>query len=242
MVGSLNVVMHAPSAAIQALIAIGPTTVSLTTERCLPNASPHHPSFLRNISLDTVSPSEWNTHVLPYISTLTFDIACNPDVHYLSRILTSPQLPRLHTAITTLSLSGHHWFSGVMLNRHNNPYLTTAAMLPNLQDLTFTMHTAGVTTSVYGERRMVEIERTDPVESRARRTLRVENVVQRYGIDAVFACAALRKVRVDYVESELTLEHCRHGDPYGVIVELQAYLVSGFAQRGRTVRVDVRRA
>jgi hypothetical protein len=43
------------------------------------------------------------------------------------------------------------------------------ASLPNVEEVLFTMHTAGVTKSAFGEREMVRLEAFDPVRTKERR-------------------------------------------------------------------------
>jgi hypothetical protein len=64
---------------------------------------------------------------------------------------------------------GFYWFSGVAHNRLHNPYFQMLASLPNVEEVSFTVHTTGVTTSAFGEREMMRLEAVDPVRAKERR-------------------------------------------------------------------------
>jgi hypothetical protein len=124
----------------------------MTTERTLPNANPHRPTFLNGIVPNPHNPGEWNGIVLPHVRTLTFTMSSTADLHFASDMLVSNQLPYVYHHITKIAYPQFFWFSGVAHNRRHNPYLQVASGLPELRELTFTLHTAGITTSAFGER------------------------------------------------------------------------------------------
>ncbi|KNG46387.1 hypothetical protein DDE82_001114 [Stemphylium lycopersici] len=220
-----------------------PTTISITTERTSPAADPTRPLFLTPILTSPITPQVWTTTILAYIRSLTFTLASTTDIYYFTAILRSPipDFPPLFLAsnITTLSLPGFHWFSGISLNRVSNPYLTLSTHLPSLSHLSFTLHSASVTTSVWGERQMVEMERADPTRARARKTLRVAAVCETYDLKALFLCTALQKVRVVYVRSETVEGFTVVGEPEGVVREVGEWVREGFRGLGRVVEVKV---
>ena len=151
----------------------------------------------------------------------------------------SRHLPQLSLAIRRLQLPGFYWFSGVQHNRLHNPYMQLARHLPNLRGLSLKMHTAGVTTSAFTERQMIEIETYDPARSKERRCMRVVDVVAKYELDALLQCRALQRLRIEYVECNMTRHFCRIGNPVNVLQGIRARLVDGFARQGQNVVVDL---
>ncbi|KAF1848739.1 uncharacterized protein K460DRAFT_415240 [Cucurbitaria berberidis CBS 394.84] len=225
---------------IEALLATGPVAVYMTAERERPNANPHKPAFLHGVVLDSNNPDQWTNVVLPYVAGLTFNVACPPDVHFAGVMFGSPSLPGLYTAVTKLELPGFHWFSGIANNRLHNPNLEMAKNLPNLRELTFRMHTAGITKSAFGsEREMIECEKLDPVRSKDRKCMPYADVAAKYDLGALFACRSLTHVRIEYIDSDMTANATKDQDPVNVLYDIRGWLGHGFAQQGQNVVVDL---
>jgi hypothetical protein len=217
----------------------GSTTILMNKERTLPNANHHRPGFLHGIIPNPVNPDEWNGIVLPHIRTLTFDIPSTADLHYTSDMLASNQLPFLYHHITKVAFPGLYWFSGVAHNRRHNPYMQVAKGLPELREITFTLHTAGITTSAFGERQMVQLETTDPVRAKERKAMRVQDVVYKYDLTGLFLCDKLQRIRIEYIECAMTAFFIKTGRPVDVLRDVQMYLTDGFVQHGKNVLVEL---
>jgi len=175
--------------------------------------------------------AQWQNTVLPYIRKLIFNLASTTDLYFFSEMLQSPLLPGLHANITKLDLSGFHWFSGITDNRHANPYLTLASHLPLLSELAFTLHTASITASMWGEMQMVELEATDPVRAKARRVLSLRDVCAKYGLAALFKCSELKRIRIVYIKSDIVTANTPMVDPEKLIAAVRDWLTVEFAKR-----------
>jgi hypothetical protein len=154
-------------------------------------------------------------------------------------ILMSSELEDLYKAVTKVKFPGFHQFSGIAFNRVHNPYFEFSKELPGLIEMTFHMHFAGVTTSAFGERQMIALERTDPERARERVKMSLQDVVTRYELNGIFNCRYLRHVRIEYVECERDVVFTRIGHPVDVLWEVQAFIRDGFARMGMNVRVEL---
>jgi len=217
----------------------GDFAIAITTEREAPDANPDHPLFMKGTTFNASHSAQWHTTVLPYIRKLTFNLASTTDLYFFSEMLQSPLLPGLHANITKLDMSGFHWFSGIIDNRQANPYLTLASHLPLLSDVALTLHTASITASMWGERRMVELEATDPVRAKARRVLSLRDVCAKYGLVALFECNELKRIRIVYIKSDIVTATTPTMNPEKLIVAIRDWLVVEFRKRRRQQQVFV---
>ncbi len=220
----------------------GPLKVDMAAERGRSDADPNKPSFLNGITFDANHPEQWQEIVLPHVEKLTFVVASSSDMHFAGAMLKSEQLPQLYLAVRKLELPGFYWFSGVQHNRLHNPNVQMAQHLGNLRELTFKMHTAGITTSAFGERQMIQLEREGLERSKERRCLRLADVVAKYELDGLFECRCLRRICIQYIECEMTRHFCRVGNPVNILQGLQTRLIQGFARQGQQVMVELVRA
>lgn len=172
---------------------------------------------------------------------MTFAISCTTDLHFAADMFASSQLPHLYHNVTKIAFPKLYWFSGVAHNRRHNPYFQMTASLPHLEELTFTLHTAGITTSCFGERQMVQLEATDPQRAKERKIMRLHDVVAKYELNALFACACLRRVRIEYIECEMTAFFTKVGNAVDLLHDIQAFLINGFAGHGLNVFVELAR-
>jgi hypothetical protein len=215
--------------------------VDITAERESTAATPDVPMFLKGVRFDPTNALRWYEEVLPYLSKCTFIVSSTADVAYASSIFGSAALPHFYNAVTKMELTKFYWFGGIALNRHHNPYLQMCLNLPNLRELVITLHTAGLTSQHWPERQIVTLERTNPEVARERTAVSLREAVHRYELDALFTCASLRLVRLEYIESARTAYFCRVGIPAEVVREIRTYLAQGFAQRGLEVAVELLR-
>ncbi|CAO2654050.1 Nn.00g107830.m01.CDS01 [Neocucurbitaria sp. VM-36] len=225
--------------ALQALLAIGPITVDVASERQRPGANQNRPAFLNGVVFDPNNQDQWYKVVLPYVAGLTFNLESSSDVHFLGPVFASRDLPDLYTAVTKLEFPGFLWFSGLAHNRPHNPYWQMARHLPALRALSFKLHTQGVTTSAFGERQMLAIEAVDPERSKERKCMRPQDVVAYYELDALFELRSLRRLRIEYIESSWTAHYTKNGNPVDVLQAIQAWLGQGFSHQGQAVQVDL---
>jgi hypothetical protein len=154
-------------------------------------------------------------------------------------MLNSPALPCINQAVTNLALPGFHWFSGISGNRQVNPFLQLAAICPRLEVLTFALHNAGITTSCFGERQMIQLETTDSVRARARRVLGFRDIVAKYDLDGLFTFRSLRRVGVEMVLCARTAAHTREGNALECFQMVRDYLAQGFGAQGLQVVVEL---
>ncbi|KAF2622853.1 hypothetical protein BU25DRAFT_351439 [Macroventuria anomochaeta] len=218
---------------------VGPVTVFITAERERTIATPDSPLFLKGVHFNPVDSCMWYKEVLPYLSECTFVVASTADVTYGGNIFGSAALPHIYNAVTKVELPKFYWFSGVALNRYHNPYLQMCRNLPNLRELGIAMQTAGLTNQRWPERQIIALERTNPEAAKERIVLSLREVVHRYELDALFACAGLRRLRLEYIESAMTAYFCRVGNPVDVLQDVKTYLEQGFTQRGLQVIVEL---
>jgi hypothetical protein len=150
------------------------------------------------------------------------------------------QLPDLYRNVTKANLSGFHWFSGISGNRHTNPFLVLASNLPALTSVSFTLATASITTSAWGERRQIELEGTNMELSKKRRVLSVEQVVAKYDIRAFLHCRALVRIRLEYVVSALMSPHVSSEDAMRCVKGVRDLLKDDFRQKGQAVDAEIK--
>lgn len=211
----------------------------ITSERESTSASSDRPVFLKGVRFDAVSPRVWYEEVLPYLSKCTFVFASTADVTYGGSIFGSAALPHIYNAVTKVDFPKFYWFGGVTSNGHDNPYLQMCRNLPNLRELSLTMHTAGLTNQRWAERQIIALERNNPDAAKERIVLSVQEVAHRYALDALFTCSGLRSLRIEYIESDMTAYFCKVGNPVSVLHDTKAYLEQGFMQRHLQVAVEL---
>jgi hypothetical protein len=220
-------------------LVIGPVHVYIAAERENADASPDRPAFLEGVRYDSVNSRQWYDQVLPYLSECTFVFASTGDVTYGGSILGSAMLQHIYNAVTKVELPKFYWFGGVALNQHHNPYLQMCRNLPNLRELSLTMHTAGLTNQRWAERQIIALERNNPDAAKERIVISLQEAVHRYELDALFACGGLRQLRLEYIESAMTAHFCRVSNPMDVIMSVKAHLEHGFAQKQMQVAVEL---
>jgi hypothetical protein len=211
----------------------------MTAVRTAPMADPSRPSFLHGIIPRPENPAEWNEVVLAHIRTMTFVISSTADLHFATAMLAANTLPWVFHHITSVVFPQLYWFSGTSLDRPNNPYFMFAKELPLLNQLSFTLHTAGLTTSCFGERQMIALERTNPLRAKERKVKSLQDVVAQYDFGSLFLCANLQRIRIEYIDCEMTAFFTRVGRPVDVLRDIQIFLITGFADRGVEVFVEL---
>jgi hypothetical protein len=211
----------------------------MTAVRTAPMADPSRPSFLHGIIPRPEDPAEWNEVVLAHIRTMTFVISSTADLHFTTAMLAANTLPWVFHHITSVVFPQLYWFSGTSLDRPNNPYFMFVRGLPLLNQLSFTLHTAGLTTSCFGERQMIALERTNPLRAKERKVKSLQDVVAQYDFGSLFFCANLQRIRIEYINCEMTAFFTRVGRPVDVLRDIQIFLIAGFADRGVEVFVEL---
>jgi hypothetical protein len=218
----------------------GPFTIDIAVESSSPHANPSRPQFLKGISYHSDKEEEWSKTVLPYIRLLTFTIASTTDTFFIGNML--KVLPNVSKNVLQIDINGFHWFSGISQNRTKNPYLVLASQLKELKAMAFTLHTAAVTDSLFGERFLLELERTDPERAKQRRVRSVMDVTSRYGMGLMLDNKALERIRLVYIKSDMVAAYTVQGDPEDVLVKIGDWLVEGFRKQGQEVTVQLSRA
>jgi hypothetical protein len=170
---------------------------------------------------------------------MIFIISSTADLHWSTAMLSTLSLPHLFDHITTVIFNQMYWFSGTSPDRPNNPYFMFASGLRWLRQISFTLHTAGLTKSAFGERVMIEMERTDPERAKERRVKSLRDVVAQYDLGKLLTFDRLQRIRIEYIDCEMTAYFTRGGQPVDVLRELQTFLITGFAQLGREVFVEL---
>jgi hypothetical protein len=211
----------------------------MTAERERLNPNPGHPAFLHGLDITATGPEEWYEVVLPAIRSFTFAVLSTTDLHYAADMFASSQLPNMFTSVTKINFPKLFWFSGVAHNRRHNPYFQMTASLPALEEICFTLHTAGITTSCFSERQMLQLEVTEPLRAKERKVMRLPDLVQKYEINGLFACQRVKYIRIEYIDCEMTAFFTKVGSVVGVLREVQTYLVNGFVQHGLNVLVEL---
>ena len=191
---------------------------------------------------DAVDTGKWYDEVLPYLSKCTFVFASTADVIYGGSIFGSVVLAHIYNAVTKVELPKFYWFGGVAFNRHYNPYLQMCRNLPNLRELSLTLHTAGLTNQRWGERQIPALERNNPDAAKEHIAISLQEAVHRYELDALFSYGGLRQLRVEYIESAMTARFCKVGNPMDIVQSIKTYLDHGFTQRQMQVSVELKQA
>ncbi|KAF2030894.1 hypothetical protein EK21DRAFT_111561 [Setomelanomma holmii] len=226
---------------IDAFLAAVPTTIDIAAERGVRNANPSYPSFLHGVVFNPADADEWYNQVLPALRSTKFIFTSTADLHYAATLFSSSEIPDIYKSVTKIALPKFYWFSGVAHNRRHNPYLAILTSLPNLEQLSITLHTAGLTTSCFGERQMINLEASDPVRAKERKVMALADVVAKYELNGFFACKGLRRVKVEWVDCEMTLFFTKVGRASDLLSDLLAYLISGFAAHSMSVFVEMER-
>ncbi|KAF2703848.1 hypothetical protein K504DRAFT_519727 [Pleomassaria siparia CBS 279.74] len=231
---SLSTVAALEAEQVDALI------IYLAEERNNPTAFPGRPRFLNGLPVYSEDPRGYQETTLPYVASLTFVITCGPDATFFKEVVQSDTFPGIDTAVLKLSFPNFHWFSGVINNRTNNPWLALCATLPNLEEVSLNFHTAGLTTSTWTERQRIRLETGGlMIQSKDLRCLRLADVVRKYDIDRLFQVRTLRKVHLTCWDSQIVKFHVNNGDPLRCFRELESYIISGFYDIGSRVDAEM---
>ncbi|KAF2676501.1 hypothetical protein K458DRAFT_279036, partial [Lentithecium fluviatile CBS 122367] len=216
-----------------------PAIINIRHERELPNSNPLTPTFLP--APKTFDAGTWFNAILPQLSQSLFILESVPDVQWLKQLLAADHLyPQAYRAITRAAFPNFHWFSGISHNRTQNPYVMAATALTNLRELHLTFHTAGLTTSVYGEKERMALEKKNLEKSKEIKALRGTDVVKHYGLEALFACRELQVVDITCIDSDIVAYFCKASNPTNVTYEVAEYIKDGFRNYyGREVEVKV---
>jgi hypothetical protein len=217
----------------------GRTTIRITEERNAPNAHPDRPTFLKGVQCNANNLAEWKNTVLPYVRKLTFVVESPVDADFLQNIFRSRVAPALFEAAVKIEFTGFHWFSGISGNIVNNPYLVMASHLSELQDISFTLHTASITMSQWSERQMIAMEAEGDPRAKARRLMSQRDVTAKYDLRTLFRCERLVRVRIIYVKSEMMTEFASPADPVSVLRDVQRWIGQGFRNQGQRVVVEL---
>lgn len=185
----------------------GPVIVHIADERENSNADPNFPAFLKGVAFDPNNQSQWYNVVLPYVRGLVFSVASTADIHFAGPMFGSEVLPQIYLAVTMLRFQ-------------------MAAHLPNLRQISFTIHTAGITA----------------IRAKERRVMRLPDVVEKYNLRALLECRSLTAISIDYIDCERTAHFVRVGDPFNLVRAVQMWLVQEFTQMGQNVTVNLNRA
>jgi hypothetical protein len=181
--------------------------------------------------------------VLPQVSAAKFVLESGQDINWLKHMLSAEYIyPQFYRAITKVSFPGFHWFSGINHNRTENHFLTAAANFVNLRDLGLSFHTAGLTHSIFGEKQRMEIERTDLEKSKELMPYKLIDVVDKYGLEALFHCKELVSMTLTCIDSDIVAHHVKHTNPVNLVHEIAGYFREGylkFYHRHITVNVVV---
>jgi hypothetical protein len=86
---------------------------------------------------------------------------------------------------------------------------------------------------------MIALEQTDPVRAKERRVMRLEDVVGKYELHGLLGCASLRRVRLEYIDCDMTRFFTKVGDPADVLRDVVAWLLEAFGGMGREVVVEL---
>ncbi|KAF2636289.1 hypothetical protein P280DRAFT_483855 [Massarina eburnea CBS 473.64] len=217
------------------------TIISISAERARPGAIPNRPSFIPAtvLSQGMSEFAAWNRNVLSAMATRTFVISNGVDLEYFSAILSSPSMPGLYRAITSVCFDQFYWFSGVKENRMACPALVAAENLPGLQRLSLTFHTAGLTWSSYTERERMRIEEVDLEQSKQLKPMPVEAVITKYDLAKVFNLDSLKTLELKCINSNMVANYCTQANPMDVFWALRGYFNEGFVNQGRLIAIGL---
>ncbi|CAN9420677.1 unnamed protein product [Alternaria alternata] len=214
-----------------------PFTIDIAAESGTPQANPSQPQFLKGVAFHADRESEWKGTVVPYIRLLTFTVASTTDTFFIGAMLKA--LPDIVDNILKVDMKGFHCFSGVSGNHKSNPFMILASNLPSLREMSFTLHTSAITDSMWGERQLLELERTRPDKAKERRVRTVAEVVGRYDMAQIFNSRALEHIRLVYIKSKMITPFIVQGTPEVVLGNIRKWLMQGFKEHGREVVVEL---
>jgi hypothetical protein len=200
----------------------------------------HQPSFLQcNSSVALSNPTYWTNVVLPEIAKFTFVIKGLPDCYFFRLLRTCPNLPFLHTAITSVNQPDFYHFSGMRETRTYNPYIDEMKELPNLSTVSLGFHTAALTESLWSEKYRLQLEEEGEVEkSKQLRVLSVRSIVEFYDLQILFTFEALKTLNLNCIDSE-QVGYWSTVKPTEAMHGLKQFFDEGFRARGKTVQVAV---
>lgn len=200
----------------------------------------HQPSFLQcNSSVAMSNPTYWKNVVLPEIAKFTFVIKCLPDCYFFRQLRTCPNLPFLHTAVTSVNQPDFYHFSGMRETRTYNPYIDEMKELPNLSNVSLGFHTAALTESLWSEKYRLQLEEDGEMEkSKQLRVLSVRSIVEFYDLQILFTFEALKTLNLNCIDSE-QVGYWLAVKPTEAMDGLKQFFDEGFRARGKTVQVAV---
>lgn len=198
---------------------------------------PECPSFLQGLVYNVAQHARWQNIVLPWITTLIFICASTTDVLYLTEVLAKTNLfPDLHRAIVNIKFPHWYHFSGVTGNRRAHPCFVLASRLPNLREMSLTVHTSSLTIARDSDGRMHEIDTPRACQLKLKP---IEAIVSFYDLDGIFRCTSLQRVGIEYLASSVTEERLVQGDLVDIMTKFQNYVSNGFAARDQNVVVTL---
>jgi hypothetical protein len=215
--------------------------INIREERERPDSNPLAPAFISNaMGVATYNRATWFNVILPQISKAVFVMESVPDVLWIKNFLAAEaHFPQAYRAITKVQFPNFHWFSGLSHNRTSNPYIVAAAALTNLRELTLSLHTAGLTASIYGEKERMQLEKDDLRKSKELKALPARSVAAKYGLGGLFNCKELRTIKLTCIDSDIVAYYCKASNPVSVVYDVKAYLEDGFRCNGKEVTVTV---
>lgn len=214
--------------------------INIRIERATRFSHPRTPTFISNAFIESRDLNVWYKAIMPALSETLFVIESNPDLQWFKDFMNAQDIfPDVHLAITKLYFPNFHWFSGVVLNRKVNPYIVSAVAAQNLGELNFTLHTAGLTCSSWGEKQRMEIEKTDVLKSKELKPMSVGDIVSKYGLDRIFGCTKLHTITITCIDSDMVAFHCKSMNPVTMAYKIQEWLVNGFRRYRKVVNVNV---
>lgn len=232
-------VLDLPTVGLAEAAPTGDNLVFVEQERTRDGADPRYPEFLAQFK--DCSEDTYYKQVLPFVHKQRFVINTMADLNYFHRILHAPNHPNIWHAITNVSFPKMYWFSGVHHNRRVNPFMLFLEQLPAVEEVSFTFHTAGLTTSAYNERERMRIEQADLEKSKQLRVIRLQDFTRHYDFGRLFAVRKLRKVQLQCIDSEMVSFWVQNGDPMGLFRELVSWIKTGFQGKvGRDIAVDAK--
>ncbi|KAF2868250.1 hypothetical protein BDV95DRAFT_610212 [Massariosphaeria phaeospora] len=176
--------------------------------------------------------------VLPWVSTLIFEIESAADISWFHAFLTSAAGAAFHPYITRVQFPKFHWFSGINQSKTVNPSLEFSAWLPNLQEVTLRFHTAGLTISRWSEKVRIEKELAgDWPGSKQLKLRKLDNVVEFYDLPALFNCNELKIVHLECVDSLMVRGYLTHGNALTVFDEIAVWMRNEFHSRHRHITI-----
>ncbi|KAF2743271.1 hypothetical protein M011DRAFT_489822 [Sporormia fimetaria CBS 119925] len=222
-------------------VTTGPYVVDIEIERALSGANPHWPHFLASAFQGVHECDDYFAVVIPFIANCTFILKSTLDLNYLREALTSEHFPQAAQVVSKLVFPKFYWFSGVNSNRQSNPYMGFLLSLPNIEELTLTLHTAGLTAPMYTDAEVARMEARNGDSELVRdlKVLTLKQIIAHYDLGRLLECNRLRVVNLQCIDSPMVAHFSKTADPVSVVVELVAHLEQGFfARYGRRVAVN----